>query len=87
MQDIMTLEEVAKYLKVKPQTIYTWAQNKKIPAAKLGKEWRFKKSLIDEWFDKHIDEHETSSHYQNGPKRIDSNGPSCQNFCRGPNSD
>jgi excisionase family DNA binding protein len=51
----MTLEEVAAYLKVKPQTIYTWAQEKKIPAAKLGKEWRFKKSLIDEWFVSHID--------------------------------
>jgi excisionase family DNA binding protein len=52
----MTLEEVAAYLKVKPQTIYTWAQEKKIPAAKLGKEWRFRKSLIDEWFIQHIDE-------------------------------
>lgn len=52
----MTLEEVAKYLKVKPQTIYTWAQEKKIPAAKLGKEWRFRKSIIDEWFEQHIDE-------------------------------
>ena len=52
----MTLEEVATYLKVKPQTIYTWAQEKKIPAAKLGKEWRFKKSIIDEWFIQHIDE-------------------------------
>ena len=38
---IMTLEEVASYLRLKPQTIYTWAQEKKIPAAKLGKEWRF----------------------------------------------
>lgn len=54
--DMMTLEEVAAYLKVKPQTIYTWAQEKKIPAAKLGKEWRFRKSLIDEWFLAHIDE-------------------------------
>ena len=54
--DIMTLEEVAAYLKVKPQTIYTWAQEKKIPAAKLGKEWRFKKSIIDEWFVSHIDD-------------------------------
>lgn len=52
----MTLEEVAAYLRVKPQTIYTWAQDKKIPAAKLGKEWRFKKSMIDEWFVQHIDE-------------------------------
>ena len=51
----MTLEEVAAYLKVKPQTIYTWAQEKKIPGAKLGKEWRFKKSIIDEWYLQHID--------------------------------
>ncbi len=52
----MTLEEVAKYLKVKPQTIYTWAQTRKIPAAKLGKEWRFRKSVIDKWFNRHIDD-------------------------------
>ena len=56
MEDIMTLEEVAKYIKHKPQTIYTWAQDGKIPAAKLGKEWRFKKSVIDKWFNQHIDE-------------------------------
>lgn len=54
--DIMTLEEVAAYLKLKPQTIYTWAQEKKIPAAKIGKEWRFRKSIIDEWYLRHIDE-------------------------------
>ncbi len=54
--EIMTLEEVAAYLKLTPQTIYTWAQEKKIPAAKLGKEWRFKKSIIDAWFNHHIDE-------------------------------
>ena len=54
--DIMTIEEVAKYLRLKPQTIYTWAQKNKIPAAKLGKEWRFKKSIIDAWFVQHIDE-------------------------------
>ena len=56
MDEIMTLEEVAKYLKLKPQTIYTWAQNGKIPAAKLGKEWRFKKSVVDRWFNQHIDQ-------------------------------
>jgi excisionase family DNA binding protein len=52
----MTLEEVATYLKMTPQTIYTWAQEKRIPAAKLGKEWRFKKSIIDKWFESHFDE-------------------------------
>ncbi|HUI63759.1 MAG TPA: helix-turn-helix domain-containing protein [Bacteroidota bacterium] len=53
--EIMTLEEVAAYLKLKPQTIYTWAQEKKIPAAKLGKEWRFKKSVVDRWINQHFD--------------------------------
>lgn len=52
----MTIEEVAKYLKLKPQTIYTWAQSGKIPAAKIGKEWRFRKDIIDTWFLNHIDE-------------------------------
>lgn len=53
---IMTLEEVAEYLRLTPQTIYTWAQEKKIPAVKLGKEWRFRKSLVDKWFNEHLDE-------------------------------
>lgn len=56
MNEIMNIEEVAKYLKLKPQTIYTWAQQGKIPAAKLGKEWRFRRSLIDLWFNQHIDD-------------------------------
>jgi excisionase family DNA binding protein len=53
---IMTLEEVAEYLRLKPQTIYTWAQEKKIPAAKIGREWRFKKSIIDKWFIDRMDD-------------------------------
>ena len=56
MDEIMTIEEVATYLKLKPQTIYTWAQKGKIPAAKLGKEWRFKRSVIDKWFNQHFDQ-------------------------------
>ena len=49
--EILTLEEVATYLRLTPQTIYKWAQEKRIPAAKLGKEWRFRKSIIDRWLD------------------------------------
>ena len=54
--DIMTLEEIAAYLRLKPQTIYLWAQEKKIPAAKLGKEWRFRRSVVDKWFNQHMDD-------------------------------
>jgi excisionase family DNA binding protein len=49
--DILTIEQVAKYLKLQPQTIYKWAQEGQIPAAKVGKEWRFRKAILDEWLD------------------------------------
>ncbi len=52
--EIMTLEEVAQYLKLKPQTVYKWAQENQIPGTKLGKEWRFRKSILDEWIDQAI---------------------------------
>jgi excisionase family DNA binding protein len=52
--EIVTLEELAKYLKLQPQTVYKWAQEGQIPGAKLGKEWRFRKSIIDEWVDTSI---------------------------------
>lgn len=52
--EILTLEEVAAYLRLTPQTIYKWAQERRIPAVKLGKEWRFRKSIIDRWLDDQI---------------------------------
>jgi excisionase family DNA binding protein len=52
--EILTIEEVARYLRLTPQTIYKWAQEKRIPGAKLGKEWRFRKSIIDRWLDEQI---------------------------------
>jgi len=53
-EEIMTIDEVAAYLRLKPQTIYRWAQDKRIPAAKIGKEWRFRRSLIDLWLDEQM---------------------------------
>jgi excisionase family DNA binding protein len=52
--EIMTLEEVAKYLKLQPQTVYKWAQEGQIPAAKLGREWRFRREILDEWVNNSI---------------------------------
>lgn len=50
MEDsILTIEEVAKYLKISERTIYDWAQKGDIPAGKLGNVWRFRKSEIDQW--------------------------------------
>jgi PTS system nitrogen regulatory IIA component len=47
--DILTLEEVAKYLRVSERTIYDCAQKGEIPAGKIRASWRFKKSEIDKW--------------------------------------
>jgi len=49
--EIMTVQDVARFLKLKPQTIYKWAQEGVLPAAKFGKEWRFRRSLIEKWID------------------------------------
>ena len=47
--DILTLDELHTYLKVPKPTLYSLAQSGRIPAAKIGKHWRFRKAVIDEW--------------------------------------
>ena len=49
---IMTIGEVADYLKVTERTIYRLAGAKQIPAFKVGGSWRFSKAEIDEWIKK-----------------------------------
>lgn len=48
--EIMTTQEVAEYLRLTEATIYKLAQAGEIPAMKVGRAWRFKRELIDEWF-------------------------------------
>ncbi len=65
--EILTLEEVALYLRLKPQTIYKWAQEKRIPAVKLGKEWRFRRSILDRWLNEQMLSEESGfSHLREG---------------------
>ena len=49
MAELMTLEEVANYLRVTNKTIYRLLRQGKIPASKVGRQWRFGKASIDEW--------------------------------------
>ncbi len=46
---IMTVKEVAKYLDVHPMTLYRLAREGKIPAFKIGGQWRFQKKALDRW--------------------------------------
>lgn len=47
--EILTVKQVADYLKVTERTIYRLAAAKKIPAFKVGGTWRFRKADIDSW--------------------------------------
>jgi DNA binding domain, excisionase family len=47
--DILTIKEVARYLRVSERTVYDWAQKGEIPSGKIGTVWRFKKSDIERW--------------------------------------
>ena len=47
--DVMTVREVAGYLKVKARTIYRLVSQRAIPGFKVGGSWRFRKSEIDQW--------------------------------------
>jgi len=52
--DILTIEEVAKYLRVSGLTVYDWAQKGEIPSGKIGTVWRFKKSEIERWVNERL---------------------------------
>jgi PTS system nitrogen regulatory IIA component len=54
MHDIMTVQEVAEYLRVSERTIYDWASKNQIPCGKLGTTWRFKRSEIEQWVDSRL---------------------------------
>ena len=47
--DILTVDELQQYLKIPRPTIYTLAQQGRIPAAKIGRHWRFQRSTINQW--------------------------------------
>jgi excisionase family DNA binding protein len=49
MANVLTLEEVANYLRVHPSTVYRLLKKRGIPAFKVGSDWRFNLESIDHW--------------------------------------
>ncbi len=49
MTELMTVEEVARYLKVTEKTIYRLLEHGALPAVKVGHQWRFDKANVDRW--------------------------------------
>lgn len=52
--EILTIDEVAAYLKAGKRTVYRLAASGKLPAFKLGGTWRFRRGDLDEWITSRI---------------------------------
>jgi excisionase family DNA binding protein len=50
MAELMTVEELSKYLRLTKRTIYRLLRQGNMPAAKVGHRWRFDREAIDNWF-------------------------------------
>ncbi len=46
---LLTMKEVAEYLNIDRFTVYRLLAQKKLPAFKVGNQWRFQKKMIDSW--------------------------------------
>jgi excisionase family DNA binding protein len=44
-----SVDEIAEYLGVSKDTIYSWVSGKGMPGHKVGRFWKFKQDEIDEW--------------------------------------
>ena len=49
MGSLLTLAEAADYLRISRDSLYKMAQERRIPASRVGRQWRFHKEVLDEW--------------------------------------
>jgi PTS system nitrogen regulatory IIA component len=62
-ESILTIEEVAQYLRVSERTIYDWAQKGEIPSGKIGTAWRFKKTEVEQWVNDRLSANKLAGQY------------------------
>lgn len=60
-EEILTIKELAAYLKLAEKTAYRLAYDGKLPGFKVGAAWRFRKSEIDRWIIKQEQKNEEES--------------------------
>jgi excisionase family DNA binding protein len=59
-KEILTAKEVAEYLNIHPLTVHRYAREGRIPAFKIGTDWRFHKKYIEKWIKQKV-----TSNYEN----------------------
>jgi excisionase family DNA binding protein len=64
LEALLNIKEVAEFLRVNVTTVYTWAQNGRLPAIKVGKSWRFRRVDLETWLDKNRRDVEYDTRYR-----------------------
>ncbi len=52
LQAFLTTEEVLGYLKTTPRTIYRLIRSGELPAVRIGRQWRFRRTDLDAWVER-----------------------------------
>jgi excisionase family DNA binding protein len=68
MRELFTFEELKKYLKINRSTLYKFVQERKIPATKIGRQWRFDLKEIDDWIKKQSAGYRSNEHRRQAEK-------------------
>ena len=53
---VLTIDELAEYLKISKSTLYKLVQEGKVPGQKVGRHWRFSRRAIDRWIEREADD-------------------------------
>jgi excisionase family DNA binding protein len=48
-KEVMTVEELAEYLRIPKSSVYKLAQEDRIPCQKVGRRWRFHRGAVSRW--------------------------------------
>jgi len=69
--EILTIKQVADYLKVNERAVYKLAQEGGIPTVKIANQWRFRRSMIDGWLDLQMSSHLSTPNGKTPPTATD----------------
>lgn len=48
-ENYISIDDAAEYLNIKAVTLRKWIKDQNVPAHKIGKQWKFKRSELEEW--------------------------------------
>jgi excisionase family DNA binding protein len=63
MEEILTVQEVANYLRISRSTIWRWCSEGKLPAFKVGRSWRIRRTIVENLVDEQSTEQELTRPY------------------------